>query len=144
MAIYRLIALFADLNTLSCVNSQVYQARGVVMAKFTFHFSPFSDCFCPCHAQTKRGLPAQGKETPLQKMHKKATTAAFLCVVVLCSSVLCYGYCFSFTATAALRLCFGFWLGFGWLGFGSGCLLLLLCLATYHRHYYHLIAIGSK
>jgi len=108
------------------------------------HYPPFRLAVFALAAHKKGVFLPHRAGIPLQKEHKKAATAAFLCVVVFWSSVLCYGYWFSLTATAALRLCFGFWLGFGWLGFGSSCLLLLLCLATYHRHDYHLIAIGSK
>jgi len=46
------------------------------------HLAPFC-LYLPKLGKQKRGLLAQGKETPLQKMHKKAATAAFLCVVVV-------------------------------------------------------------
>jgi len=70
MTVYRLIALLADLNTLPCVNPQVYQARGVAVAKFTLHIVPLSGCLCPYH--TKKGYPdpTQGKDIPYKKAQK--------------------------------------------------------------------------
>jgi len=87
MAIYRLIALLADLNTLSCVNSQVYQAPGVVMAKITFHFSPFSDYFCPCHAQ-QRGIPPRYRGGYPLKMAKRGGSSPLFAWLCLWLSVL--------------------------------------------------------
>ena len=81
MAIYRLIAPLADLNALSCIDSQVYQARGIVMAKFTFHITPFSS-YLP--KANKKGSPRTGQGNPLTKNAQKGGyPAAFLCVVVV-------------------------------------------------------------
>ena len=64
MAIYRLVALLADLNTLSCVNSQVYQAWGVVMAKITFHITPFLTTVVLATHKKGASRPATGWDTP--------------------------------------------------------------------------------
>ena len=117
MAVYRLIALLADLNTLPCVNPQVYQARGVAVAKFTLHIVSLSGCLCPYHAKKGYPDPTQGKDTPTKK-HKKAATAAFLCVVVFVFKrsmlrllVLFYGYgCASALLRLLARLGLGLWL----------------------------------
>jgi hypothetical protein len=80
MAVYHLIALLADANTLRCVKTQVYQARGVLLTKVALHLFSFLAL-----ATHKKGVfPPQRAEIPLlQKIgHKKAATAAFLCVVV--------------------------------------------------------------
>jgi hypothetical protein len=78
MTVYRLVALVADLNTLSCVNTQVYQTRGVLVTKVALHI--FS--FLALAMHTKGVFHAtQGRNT-LTKKHKKAATAASLCVVV--------------------------------------------------------------
>jgi hypothetical protein len=79
ITVYRLVAPLADLNTLSCVNTQVYQTRGILMTKVALHISSF---LAP--ATHKKGVfhATQGRNTPTKK-HKKAATAAPLCVVVL-------------------------------------------------------------
>ena len=41
MAVYRLIALLADPDALRCVKTQLYQARGVLVAELALHFPPF-------------------------------------------------------------------------------------------------------
>jgi len=64
MAVYRLIAPLADPNTLSCVNTQVYQGRGMAVAKFALHIVPLSTCLCPYHAKKGYPDPARGKDTP--------------------------------------------------------------------------------
>ena len=141
MSGYRLVALIADLNTLSCVNTQVYQSRGVLVTKVALHIFSFLAL-----ATHKKGVfhATQGRNTPTKK-HKKAATPPPSCAwLFLCSSVLCYGYWFSFTAAAALWLHFRFARLSFWLGLGCSFLLLYLCLAGHHRHYYHLITIGSK
>jgi hypothetical protein len=78
MAIYRLIALLADPNALRRVDTQVYQARDVLLAKVALHFFSFLAL-----ATHKKGVShaTQGRNTPTKK-HKKAATAASLCVVV--------------------------------------------------------------
>ena len=79
MAVYRLVALVADLNTLPCVNTQVYQTKGVLVTKVALHIFSFLAL-----ATHKKGVfhATQGRNTPTKK-HKKAATAASLCVVVL-------------------------------------------------------------
>ena len=79
MAFYCAVAPLTNLNTLPCVNMQDYQARSVFATEVTIHFSPF-----PALATHKKGVfhATQGTEYPYKK-HKKATTAAFLCVVVV-------------------------------------------------------------
>jgi hypothetical protein len=78
MAVYRLIALLADPDSLRCVKTQLYQARDVLLAELALHFSPFLAL-----ATHKEGVfhATQGRNTPTKK-HKKAATAASLCVVV--------------------------------------------------------------
>jgi hypothetical protein len=78
MTVYRLVALLADQNTFSRVNPQVYQTRGILATKVTLH--TFSFLALATH---KKGgiLRHTGQEYPYKK-HKKAATAAFLCVVV--------------------------------------------------------------
>ena len=105
MAVYRLIAPLTDLNTFSCVNTKDYQSRGVFATELANHFSPFLAL-----ATHKKGVfhATQGRNTPTKK-HKKAATPPPLCAwLFLCSSVLCYGYWFFFTDTAALWLRFRF------------------------------------
>jgi len=68
MTVYRLVALVADLNTLPCVNTQVYQARGVLVTKFALHI--FS--FLALATHKKRGiLTAQGKDTPTKSTKRR-------------------------------------------------------------------------
>jgi hypothetical protein len=76
MAVYRLIALLADPNALRCVHTQVYQARDLLLAKVALHFFSFLAL-----ATHKKGYSTPRRAgIPLQKKHKKAATAAFLCV----------------------------------------------------------------
>jgi hypothetical protein len=79
MTVYRLVALLADLNTLSGINTQGYQTSHAFATEGANHFSPFL-----AHATHKKGVfhATQGRNT-LTKKHKKAATAASLCVVVL-------------------------------------------------------------
>lgn len=80
------------------------------MAKFTFHVIPFQ-CLLAQEQQKREYSDPAGQEYPLdKKMHKKATTAAPLCVVV--SVVKRSSYCDFVSASAMLRLGFGFQLGF--------------------------------
>jgi hypothetical protein len=77
MAVYRLIALFADPNTMPCVNTQVYQARCVLLAKVALHLLSF--LALDTH---KKGVShaTQGRDTPTKKAQKGGYLAAFLCV----------------------------------------------------------------
>jgi hypothetical protein len=110
MAVYCLIALLADLNTSSCVNSQVYQTRGVLVTKVALHIFLLS---CPRHAQ-KRGIPRHtGQEYPLQKAQKGGYRRLFVrgCfrsnAVRLLLLVLSFGYAsasFELLVRLALRL----------------------------------------
>jgi hypothetical protein len=79
ITVYRLVTHVADLNTLPCVNTQVYQTKGVLVTKVALHFFSFLAL-----ATHKKGVfhATQGRNTPTKK-HKKAATAAPLCVVVL-------------------------------------------------------------
>ena len=97
MVVYRVVALLADLNTLPCVNTHSYQTSDAFATEVANHFSPF---LAPRHTQ-KRDIPRHtGQEYPLQKMHKKAATAAFLCVVVFVfKRSVCYGCACYATAT---------------------------------------------
>ena len=63
----RLVALLTDLNTLWCVDSQVYQAWGIAMARFTFHIIPLSVPIYPRPAEEAYSDPAGQKHSPLQK-----------------------------------------------------------------------------
>ena len=78
MAVYHLIAPLADPDSLRSVQTQLYQARGVLLAELALHCSPFLAL-----ATHKKGVfhATQGTEYPYKK-HKKAATAAPLCVVV--------------------------------------------------------------
>jgi len=138
LAVYCLVALSANFNTLWCVNSQAYQARSGLVAKSTSHITPVQTGYsCPCHAQTKRGVSRTGRETPL---HKKSTKRRLpppsvrgcCCVQTLLGSDYfigsnCAGYCYGslgLGASAALSFGFGVSFGFGFcyrLGFGFDC-----------------------
>jgi hypothetical protein len=106
MSVYRFVALVADLNTLPCVNTQVYQTRGVLVTKVALHIFSFLAL-----ATHKKGVfhATQGRNTPTKKAQKGGYPAAFLCVVVFVFKrsmlrllVLFYGYgC----ALASLPLC---------------------------------------
>ena len=95
MAVYRLIALFADPNTLRCVNTQVYQARGVLLAKVALHLSSFLAL-----ATHKKGVShaTQGRNTPTKKAQKGGYRRLFVrgCfrsnALMLRLLVLSYGY----------------------------------------------------
>jgi hypothetical protein len=66
MTIYRLVALLANPNTFSRINTQVYQTRGIVVAKFTLHVFSFLAL-----ATHKRGVSYRtGQGYPLQKAQK--------------------------------------------------------------------------
>jgi hypothetical protein len=78
ITVYRLVALLAYLNALSSINTQVYQTSDAFATEVANHFSPFL-----AHATHKKGVfhATRGRNTPTKK-HKKAATAASLCVVV--------------------------------------------------------------
>jgi hypothetical protein len=77
MVVYRLIALLADPNTLRCVKTQVYQARGVLLAKVALHLFSFLAL-----ATHKKGVShaTQGRNTPTKKAQKGGYLAALSCV----------------------------------------------------------------
>jgi hypothetical protein len=66
MAVYRLVALLADPDTLRCVNTQVYQATSALLAKVALHLLSFLAL-----ATHKKGVfhATQGRNTPTKK-HK--------------------------------------------------------------------------
>ena len=64
MAIYRLIALLADLDALSGIDSQDYQGWSVVMAKITFHITPFLTIVVLATHKKGASCPATGWDTP--------------------------------------------------------------------------------
>jgi hypothetical protein len=110
MAIYRLIALLADLNTLSCVNSQIYQSRGVLVAKVALHLFSFLAL-----ATHKKGVfhATQGRNTLTKKAQKGGYRRLFVrgCfrsnAVRLLLLVLSFGYAsasFELLVRLALRL----------------------------------------
>jgi len=101
------------------------------------HYPPFRLAVFALAAHKKGVFLPHRAGIPLQKEHKKAATAAFLCVVVFWSSVLCYGNWLSLMATATLRLCFG-------LPCLSVLFLLLISTLAHHRHNHHLAAIVTK
>jgi len=109
MAVYRVVALLADPDAVRCVKMHSYPTSDAFATEVANHFSPFLAL-----ATHKKGvvLPHTGQGLPpLQKMHKKATTAAFLCVVVFVvkRSVVLLLYIPYATATfSRLRLCFRF------------------------------------
>jgi hypothetical protein len=115
MGVYLVVALIADLNALSSVNTQDYQTSDAFAAQVANHFFPFLAL-----ATHKKGVShaTQGRNTPTKK-HKKAATAASLCVVVFGQTLLCYGYWFSLTAALRLFrfryyfLSFGYYPSFG-------------------------------
>jgi hypothetical protein len=105
MAVYRLIALLADPNTLRCVNTQVYQARGVLLAKVALHFLSFLAL-----ATHKKGVShaTQDRNTPTKSTKRRLPPplCAWLCSVKrsrLLLRVLSFGYAFA-SASAWLLL----------------------------------------
>jgi hypothetical protein len=97
MVVYRVVALLADLNTLPCVNTHGYQTSDASATEVANHFSPFLAI-----ATHKKGIfhATQGRNTPYKKRHKKAATAASLCVVVfVVKRSVCYGCACYATAT---------------------------------------------
>jgi hypothetical protein len=71
MAIYHLIALFTDLNALSCINSQRYQGWRITVAKFALHFAPFLFIFALATHKKGVSCPAQGKDTPTENTKRR-------------------------------------------------------------------------
>ena len=108
MAVYCVVALLADPDALRCVKMQPYPTSDAFATEVANHFPPFLAL-----ATHKKGIvltPHRARTTPLQKMHKKATTAAPLCVVVFVvkRSVVLLLYISYATATfCRLRLRFG-------------------------------------
>jgi hypothetical protein len=85
MAVYHVVTLVADLNTLPCINTQGYQTSDAFTTEVANHFSPF----LALATHKKGGIPRHtGQEYPLQKKHKKAATHGFLVRgCFLCSNV---------------------------------------------------------
>jgi len=142
MTVYRSVALVADLNTLSCVNTQVYQTSDAFAAEVANHFPPFL-----AHAtHKKRGIPRHaGQEYPYKKAQKGGYRRLF---VRGCFRVNALGYCYEFFSLSATLSLIGFgfdWcFGFGWC-FGLTCLLhRFFCLWSHQGHYQHLIAVIDK
>ena len=136
ITVYRLVALVADLNTLPCVNTQVYQTRGVLVTKVALHLFSFLAL-----ATHKKGVfhATQGRNTPTKKAQKGGYRRPF---VRGCSRSNALGYCNEFFSLSATLPLIGF--GFGWC-FGLVCLFhRFLCLWSHQRHYQHLIAVIDK
>jgi len=58
MAVYRLTASPTGLNTLSCIDSQVYQASDAMTTEFTFDITaPFLSVFARASQTKKGGIP---------------------------------------------------------------------------------------
>ena len=80
MAVYLPVTFRTDLDAVSGIDSQDYQAWGLMAAKLALHFVPLSVGICPRRAQ-KRGIPPPHRaRIPLQKTQKGGYLAAFLCV----------------------------------------------------------------
>jgi hypothetical protein len=142
MAVYRLVALVADLNALSSINTQGYQTSHAFSTEGANHFSPFL-----AHATHKKGVfhATQGRNTPTKKAQKGGYRRPF---VRGCSRSNALGYCYEFFSLSATLPLIGFgfdWcFGFDW-RFGLACLLhRFLCLWSHQGHYQHLIAVIDK
>ena len=154
MAVYRVVALLTDLNTLPCINTQGYQTSDAFATEAANHFSPFLAL-----ATHKKGVfhATQGRNTPYKnstkrRLPRRLSVRGCFCVQTFSLLWLCL-LCDCYLLTLSLRLRLG--LGFRWLSFYFGCwlncgcglpvlLLLLLRLVTHHRHDYHLIAFDSE
>jgi len=74
MAVYRLMASLTGLNTLSCIDRQVYQARDALTTEFAFQITALLVCVFAGGSQTRKEAfrVTPGRNTPLQEKHKKA------------------------------------------------------------------------
>jgi len=84
MAVYRVVALLTDPNTLPCINTQGYQTSDAFATEVANHFSPFLAL-----ATHKKGVfhATQGRNTPYKKSTKRRLPPPLCAWLFLCSNV---------------------------------------------------------
>jgi len=99
MTVYRAVTLVADLNALSSINTQVYQARGILLTKVALHLFSFLAL-----ATHKKGVShaTQGRNTPYKKSTKRRLPPP------LCAWLFSVKRSYATATSSLLRLRFGF------------------------------------